>query len=490
MALTNDELDIFTEVTAEIEGDDINPFVSDPVIPGSSAVMDGEEWNDGQYEEEGFTVDQGTSDFASHNARVKMSDGSSVVIPELSDTKRSGSNQGVTPLAFGDVEDTIVTSKFEFKVLEPEKIGDGIQAYVQYKVTCRSSAEGWTKNEISVNRRYNEFLWLHDNLQAYEKCAIVPPLPEKVMTMSKFDPEFLQYRRRELSRFMKRVGAHKVLSTASALKTFMTAGELPRLTAAPPAEPAPASGSGSGWLSFIGNKVTSLASGMSDMFKPTEIDSWFESKAKYFDELEANILKLADNANKLVNIYRSKVIQMSEFYQICEAIAATEMGTAEGSSGDRRAATGFFRLRDIGSEMCMIDTEIADGVAMHWENELRDTYRYIGEVKVVLAHRLAKLGRYQGASSNVKAKQDKLEKLPVTNPDYDKARQEVVDAQKSEEDSRQEFVVVSEKVKREIEQFEATRIADVKNHIILFSQLHVNHTVREVDLWKRLLADI
>ena len=115
---------------------------------------------------------------------------------------------------------------------------------------------------MKTGRRYSEFLWLFDQLLQYDRCAIIPPLPEKVsplstlltlptipslssslslppslfspplssppplqvMTLSKYDKAFLRYRQKELTRFLQRVGAHHSLSLCPALKTFMTKG--------------------------------------------------------------------------------------------------------------------------------------------------------------------------------------------------------------------------------------------------------------------------
>eukprot|EP00211_Chloroparvula_japonica_P003260 CAMPEP_0119133282 /NCGR_PEP_ID=MMETSP1310-20130426/13294_1 /TAXON_ID=464262 /ORGANISM="Genus nov. species nov., Strain RCC2339" /LENGTH=516 /DNA_ID=CAMNT_0007123969 /DNA_START=41 /DNA_END=1591 /DNA_ORIENTATION=+ len=514
-----EDLDIFTTVTAEIEGEDINYFMNNPGMGGGdgSAVMEAE--SDGLWMDDdagaGSKI-EGTEDDATSvldefkevddsKSKVAMSDGTSVVIPEIEDAPRTGANQGVTPLALGEKDEAPEaesSSEISVKVVEWQKIGESsMNSYVQYKVTCQATKAGWPKDPLTVYRRYNEFLWIQEELRNFERCAIVPPLPEKTVTMSRFDPEFLEYRRRALSRFLRRVCAHPVLAECAALRIFVSEGELPEKSSpapapAPQASPSKSTGgsvgvtSASGWLSFIGDKITSVATTVTEMFNPVEHDNWFDQKTKYFTLLEANVLQLADNSAKLVAIRRAQVEALIPFRSTCELLAQTEAGTPSEDCGDRRIASAFLRLRDIGAEQSLLDSELADGMAQHWEQELRDSYRYILELKVMLDHRVKVMSKYQSAQAVTKVKQDRLERMNVSSPDYARSHKEVEDASAVEEQARVEFTLTSEKCKKEILRFEDIRIGDIRKLVTLFAQMHVNHNVREKDLWKGLLAEV
>lgn len=58
-------------------------------------------------------------------------------------------------------------SKFDVQVCEPTKAGNGYNAFVAYKVVCRTSMENYMSNDISVNRRFNHFVWLHVSGQVF-----------------------------------------------------------------------------------------------------------------------------------------------------------------------------------------------------------------------------------------------------------------------------------------------------------------------------------
>ncbi|KAF4323173.1 hypothetical protein BBO99_00003424 [Phytophthora kernoviae] len=92
------------------------------------------------------------------------------------------------------------------------KVGDGVNAYHVYKVT---SAE-----DIVVDRRYSDFLWLHHQLS--KQCAgyVIPPLPAKVVGILQ-GPEFLEHRRAGLERFLRKVVNHDELKNSNYFASFL-----------------------------------------------------------------------------------------------------------------------------------------------------------------------------------------------------------------------------------------------------------------------------
>jgi sorting nexin-1/2 len=77
----------------------------------------------------------------------------------------------------------------------------------------------------AVLRRYSDFLWLYEKLQMERAGAIVPPLPEK-QPVGRFNPAFVEIRRRELERFLRRSAVHPELQGCSALDAFLTADDV------------------------------------------------------------------------------------------------------------------------------------------------------------------------------------------------------------------------------------------------------------------------
>ncbi|KAL3629771.1 Sorting nexin-1 [Castilleja foliolosa] len=91
----------------------------------------------------------------------------------------------------------------------PAKMGNGVQAYIFYKVITKTNFLEYDGTEKIVIRRYNDFGWLRDRLFKKYKGAFIPPLPEKrtVVYFQKFrfSAEFIEMRRQALDVFGNRI---------------------------------------------------------------------------------------------------------------------------------------------------------------------------------------------------------------------------------------------------------------------------------------------
>jgi hypothetical protein len=70
-------------------------------------------------------------------------------------------------------------------------VGDGMGAYAAYTVATTAAPASFRAEAASVTRRFSDFTWLRGKLQASFPGVILYPLPEKVVTTSPFNPEFL-----------------------------------------------------------------------------------------------------------------------------------------------------------------------------------------------------------------------------------------------------------------------------------------------------------
>jgi len=105
-------------------------------------------------------------------------------------------------------------------VSKPEKVGEGMNAYVTYVVFTKNT----DNTNASIARRYSDFSWLHEMLKNDFRNTLIPPLPEKAI-FDRFSPEFVEYRRKELERFLKRVLSHPHLSKSPHVTKFLTASD-------------------------------------------------------------------------------------------------------------------------------------------------------------------------------------------------------------------------------------------------------------------------
>ncbi|XP_009885068.1 PREDICTED: sorting nexin-2-like, partial [Charadrius vociferus] len=215
----------------------------------------------------------------------------SVTAPVIFDTSR----EEIEEEANGDLLD------IEINVSDPEKVGDGMNAYMAYRVTTKTSLSMFHKNEFSVKRRFSDFLGLHSKLATkYMHIGyIVPPAPEKsIVGMTKVkvgkedssSAEFIEKRRAALERYLQRTVKHRTLLQDSYLRQFLESSELPRAVNTQAL-------SGAGILRMV-NKAADAVNKMT--IKMNESDAWFEEKQQQFENLDQQLRKLHASVEALV----------------------------------------------------------------------------------------------------------------------------------------------------------------------------------------------
>lgn len=73
------------------------------------------------------------------------------------------------------------TFELTITVTNPEKVGDGMGAYIAYNVLTKTTMPSFKSPECAVKRRFSDFLGLHQRISEkyMQKGHIVPPAPEK-----------------------------------------------------------------------------------------------------------------------------------------------------------------------------------------------------------------------------------------------------------------------------------------------------------------------
>ncbi len=103
----------------------------------------------------------------------------------------------------------------------------------------KTNSKRFAYAEITVRRRYSDFLWLYNQLTEAHPGIIVPPVPEKhaigkqhcfpfcaaqstfLACIGRFEGDFIEGRRLALERCLKRVLAHKTLRWDADLRVFL-----------------------------------------------------------------------------------------------------------------------------------------------------------------------------------------------------------------------------------------------------------------------------
>ncbi|KAI6109352.1 hypothetical protein EV401DRAFT_2059628 [Pisolithus croceorrhizus] len=102
-------------------------------------------------------------------------------------------------------------------------------AYVSYLVSAKTNLPIFSSQTPSVRRRFQDFVFLRDNLVKDFPACVVPVLPDKhrleYITGDRFSPEFMERRRLELHRFLQRIARHPMLQRSTLLRAFLESTE-------------------------------------------------------------------------------------------------------------------------------------------------------------------------------------------------------------------------------------------------------------------------
>ena len=109
-------------------------------------------------------------------------------------------------------------------VTDPVKMPDNYGGYMLYKVNTTTNHPHFSFGNFSVMRRFSDLEWLHNQLSNLCPGCIIPALPDKAI-LGKFEPEFVESRRRAMEKFINRVTKHADLSNARVIVPFLSADD-------------------------------------------------------------------------------------------------------------------------------------------------------------------------------------------------------------------------------------------------------------------------
>ncbi|KAG6914636.1 hypothetical protein DXG01_016197 [Tephrocybe rancida] len=115
-------------------------------------------------------------------------------------------------------------------VKDPVKeLAETKDAYVSYLVQAKTNLPIFSTPNPSARRRFQDFVFLRENLVRDFPACVVPPLPDKhrleYITGDRFSPEFMERRRLDLHRYLQRVSRHPTLQRSTLVRAFFESTE-------------------------------------------------------------------------------------------------------------------------------------------------------------------------------------------------------------------------------------------------------------------------
>ncbi|KAL6273394.1 hypothetical protein ACE6H2_024086 [Prunus campanulata] len=264
-------------------------------------------------------------------------------------------------------------------VTDPVKLGNGVQAYISYRVITKTNFPEYQGPEKIVIRRYSDFVWLRDRLFEKFKGVFIPPLPEKsAVEKFRFSAEFIEMRRQALDVFVNRIASHHELQQSEDLRTFLQADEetMERLrfheTGIFKKKPADLMQI----FKDVQSKVSDVVLGKE---KPVEESNpEYEKLKHYIFELENHLAEAQKHAYRLVKRHRELGQSLSDFGKAAKLLGACE-GNALGKA--------FTELGAKSEALSIRLQKEAHQLLMNFEEPLKDYVRAVQSIKATIAER-------------------------------------------------------------------------------------------------------
>nr|XP_057925467.1 sorting nexin-1-like isoform X2 [Doryrhamphus excisus] len=430
---TNDETGAGLSDLADRDGDEgedifvsnskpLNRGVSEPdrgeLLTGDSSSRTSTQSNGVNSDEDNdlFAEAQLSTDKSGSSARKEPSS-SSVPHPASSFTPAAMPTTSLEQLEEEEDKDTF---DVDIAVTNPEKVGDGMNAYVAYKVSTRTSLPMFRNKIFSVRRRFSDFLGLYEKLsvkQSLHGCIIPLPPEKSVVGMTKVkvgmdDPssvEFVERRRAALERYLQRVVSHPLLIQDPDVREFLEREDLPRASNTQAL-------SGAGFLKMI-NKASDAVNKMT--IKMNESDTWFEDKFQEVENEEQQLKKLHAVVDSLVN-HRKELCGNT-------AVFAKSMAMLGNSEDNTALSRALSQLAEVEDKMEQLHQEQASSDFFIFAEMLADYIRLLGAVRGCFDQRMRAWQRWQEAQSTLQKKREVEAKLLWANkPDkLQQAKEEI-----------------------------------------------------------------
>ncbi|KAH7521012.1 hypothetical protein JRO89_XSUnG0131500 [Xanthoceras sorbifolium] len=368
-------------------------------------------------------------------------------------------------------------------VTDPVKLGNGVQAYISYRVITKTNLPEYQGPEKIVIRRYSDFVWLRDRLFEKYKGIFIPPLPEKsAVEKFRFSAEFIEMRRQGLDVFVNRIASHHDLQQSEDLRTFLQADEetMERLrsqeTGIFKKKPADLMQI----FKDVQSKVSDVVLGKE---KPVEESTpEYEKLKHYIFELENHLAEAQKHTYRLVKRHRELSQSLQDFGKATKLLGACE-GNALGKA---------FTELGVKSETLSIKLQKESyQLLMNFEEPLKDYVCAVQSIKATIAERANAFRRQCELAETIKLKEINLDKLMLTRSDkVAEAEHEYKELKAESEEATRRFQTIVSLMNEEMMHFQEQKTLDMGIAFHKFAKGQARLANSIADAWRSLLPKL
>jgi len=425
-------------------------------------------------------------------------------------------------------------------VLLDDVQGEGMSAYISYKVTAQVSSgfspeaidlppcstavkcikrtsvrislcpmqlsrklEGLDSLSYSVIRRFSDFVWLRSQLRDDLPHLLIPALPEK-QALGRLNNDFVDIRHRALQRFMARICAHPELSVSDPVRKFISLPaeafaalrDAKKSTTAMVSHAAAAAGSGVvRALKSAATSISNVARGRGDSGAAGAgaVRGGRSAEDLSFGELEGYVLQQAPLVTALYNQAAAQAIKHREQAQLLLEYGAAlrALGTADGGAlGNALSQCGaaVWAGSTGAYEQAVAESELL-------VERIADAVRGIRAAKELLQERSrasAALADSLSVVEHLRARVTALAANPSAGAAADRARLEgeLAGAQSAVTSARQYYDKVAASVIGEVERYRAGLRADFRSMLLDLAHCYARSAAKLAAAWEGITAQL
>eukprot|EP00949_MAST-11_sp_MAST-11-sp1_P002936 g2936.t1 len=392
------------------------------------------------------------------------------------------------------------TSILLITVSDPVKMGDGMNAYITYKINTKTDSSNNFDTTFTVVRRYSDFVWLRGELVREFPGAIIPALPDKSM-LGRFTATFVENRRRALEKCLNRIAKHALLSGSDHFKVFLEANE--ESFAAQKSAAAQEVKSNSkgifGWLQSSAQVTYAKVTGANASREKTEADRRFDALQEYVGSLETQLTQVATHTSGMIR--RSQELGQAlfdfglAFVQVGKTEEKAGAGGGSGSvgGGGLSLSEGLTALGHTADSLSVATAETAEKEALFFLEQIKDYLRTLGALKEAMSCReraQQDLWQKEAARTSKEQQHRSLAGTPGKEEKALKMSQETTRAAKEERDAKEHLDIVERRLFAEFEALKKSKLEDFKAMMLDFVQLQVDYNKKVEKIWSDVIPTL
>uniref|UniRef100_A0A1I7U2K5 PX domain-containing protein n=1 Tax=Caenorhabditis tropicalis TaxID=1561998 RepID=A0A1I7U2K5_9PELO len=371
---------------------------------------------------------------------------------------------------------------FNIEIHEFEKRGDGINAFVVYKLETEVvNVPGYTKRHYETWRRFSDFLSLHGKLvEKYQSKGVIIPQPPgkslsaftKTKVGSEISREMGVDRARHLVRFINRVCQHPRMSVDCDVRDFITIeSPLPKVI-----QTNSIAGFGGKFLKNMQDVLAKMT------FQMEEGDQWFEKTQGQMEELEFALKDMHLATEKLVAARRELATSSENMSKALGMLASTEESTT--------LSLALSALTDITENVSAVWTKQADSDGEKLSETIHEHLMLIVSLKAVFTERIRAWQQWQDAQQLLGRKRDQKTKIDLSigqrSEKSEQLKVEIEETIQRMDGLEKNFGDLSKAIREEVVRFNEQRRLDMKQMLVEYMENMLNTHVEMLKYWETL----